>query len=769
LLASAQKWPKSGVPKPIGFGTPSTSSLSAIWTEEKHMKSRVMRKTGKLLSVLLALALVGMVPVVPAFAGEGEVETQATAAAIVLQAQEAGQLTIRNQWESAVIATQGQKDTTVSADNITTLTVAQGETITVRESVPDTTFRQWSRWGGRFASGASCAVTAMPALSAFTTDAGGTSAGNQFFAYFNAGGSLTSLPKGSFDTSKITTVGDDFFGYFNSNGSLTSLPTGSFNISNITTFGDNFFYGFNADGSLTTLPDGSFDISKITTARHLFFYQFNAGGSLTSLPRGSFDTSNITTVGYSFFSGFNFSGSLTSLPEGSFDTSKIAMVGVNSFAALSDQSNFAALSEGSVDTLAIGEDFLAYFSSGGALTALPGSFRLPKALSSAPGRFYCSNMFANSALTAGNRQVPLYFAVDAQDTFTGTDITPANPTAGTTVYVNGSGGSGSKGEWPRLDGNKGDSGNRFDTMQAIVETGWKDTGADTVIVAYGHDFPDALAASSLAGIYDAPVVLTDKDTLTTQARETIVGLNAKKAYIIGGTAVVSEEVESSLATLLGGTANVERVSGENRTATALDIYREGSESTGGWGDTAIIANGFNFADALSVSPYANVMHYPIFLSHPDNGLDADTIAAISTGGFKKVIITGGEKAVPTSVEGQLSSSGVTTERWMGDNRYETSVDIIEKSLQASGGALSLNNIVCATGFNYPDALAGGAFAGHIGTVLLLIDDGNLRKGGYTGLERIIRPRASEIGQGYVLGGAAAVSEDLLTLLQEGTR
>ncbi|MDR1088427.1 MAG: hypothetical protein LBL23_04070 [Coriobacteriales bacterium] len=36
-----------------------------------------------------------------------------------------------------------------------------------------------------------------------------------------------------------------------------------------------------------------------------------------------------------------------------------------------------------------------------------------------------------------------------------------------------------------------------------------------------------------------------------------------------------------------------------------------------------------------------------------------------------------------------------------------------------------------------------------------------------GLERIIRPHASEIGQGYVLGGAAAVSEDLLALLQEG--
>ncbi|MDR1358461.1 MAG: cell wall-binding repeat-containing protein [Coriobacteriales bacterium] len=76
-----------------------------------------------------------------------------------------------------------------------------------------------------------------------------------------------------------------------------------------------------------------------------------------------------------------------------------------------------------------------------------------------------------------------------------------------TVTVSVSGGSGGdlppKLPWPRLDGGK-ENGNRFDTMQAIVGEGW--TTSDTVIIAYSHDFPDALAASSLAGIYDAPVI-----------------------------------------------------------------------------------------------------------------------------------------------------------------------------------------------------------------------------------------------------------------------
>ncbi|MDR1088166.1 MAG: cell wall-binding repeat-containing protein, partial [Coriobacteriales bacterium] len=84
----------------------------------------------------------------------------------------------------------------------------------------------------------------------------------------------------------------------------------------------------------------------------------------------------------------------------------------------------------------------------------------------------------------------------------------------------------------------------------------------------------------------------------------------------------------------------------------------------------------------------------------------------------------------------------------------------------SNGALSLNNLVCATGDNYPDALAGGAFAGHTGTVLLLVH--GTQTGGLAGLD-LISEHKDEIGKGHVLGGAAAVPDALLDLLQKGSR
>jgi putative cell wall-binding protein len=317
--------------------------------------------------------------------------------------------------------------------------------------------------------------------------------------------------------------------------------------------------------------------------------------------------------------------------------------------------------------------------------------------------------------------------------------------------------------WQRLDGNKGDSGTRYDTMQSIVETGWGADGSDYVVVASGENFPDALAASSLAGIYGAPVVLTTKGTLTTQAEDTIKALGATKAYVIGGTEAVALEVEQSLSGI-EGMEEVKRIEGIDRFATALDIYREGKE-TDSWGTTAIIANGFNFADALSISPFANVTGSPIFLASLEKGLDADTLKAINEGGFKRIVITGGDKAVSPAVEDQLAESGATVLRVFGENRYETSAAIIEFSQDNS--ALRLDRIICATGANFPDALAGGAFAGHIGSALLLVH--STAEGGQAGLESIIKAHPDEIGLGYVLGGAAAVPEELRQILEAGSR
>ena len=277
---------------------------------------------------------------------------------------------------------------------------------------------------------------------------------------------------------------------------------------------------------------------------------------------------------------------------------------------------------------------------------------------------------------------------------------------------------------------------RYDTMEKIVGTGgWKSGG--TVIVASGGNYPDALAASGLAGVLDAPIVLTDGSALSVQASARLTGLAPSRIIVVGGRAAVSDGV---VAALRGICPDVERVAGETRVDTSLDLYRKGS----GWGSTAILATSGNFADALSVSSYAYAAKAPVFLVDPGTGLTQAQKAALRT--FKQVLVVGGENAVPSRHVAGLP--GVT--RLSGATRYETSERIAE---WATGHGLGMDGVVYATGANFPDALAAGPLAGGAGAVTLLVEDAHSPaisfSAGYKG----------KVNRAYVVGGVNAVSQN----------
>ena len=273
---------------------------------------------------------------------------------------------------------------------------------------------------------------------------------------------------------------------------------------------------------------------------------------------------------------------------------------------------------------------------------------------------------------------------------------------------------------------------RYDTMKQVILNAF--SSADTVILATGENYADALAGASIAGLKDAPVVLTKPGELSDAAKETIEALGATKVIIVGGTAAVSADVEAQLSDY-----EVKRISGETRIDTALKIYEEG---VGSWGSTAIVACANNFADALAVSPYAFNQNAPIFLAGTD-GLTEEQISALE--GFDRVVICGGDAAVPTSVDAAL---GDKAERLAGSTRIETAQKIAEFSI-AEG--MTAYNCSVANANNYPDALAGGAACGKTGTVMLLVNDSSA-----SSVAEFLT--ANGVKEFNILGGTAAVSE-----------
>jgi uncharacterized protein YvpB/putative cell wall-binding protein len=237
--------------------------------------------------------------------------------------------------------------------------------------------------------------------------------------------------------------------------------------------------------------------------------------------------------------------------------------------------------------------------------------------------------------------------------------------------------------------------NRYSTAVMISQKGWQT--AQTVILAKGSDFPDALAGGPLAFKENSPILLTQSEILTQLTKNEISRLKARKVIILGGEVSISNNVEN---TLKGMGLEVERVAGQNRYETALLIaQRLGS-------DKAILANGENFPDALSISPYAAMKGIPILLTQSQQ-VNPDINEFLSQ--KNQVIIVGGNQVISKSIDSILKNAN----RFEGSNRYDTSANIINKLIESKGIAY------ISTGENFADALTGSVLAAKQGAPIIL--------------------------------------------------
>lgn len=291
----------------------------------------------------------------------------------------------------------------------------------------------------------------------------------------------------------------------------------------------------------------------------------------------------------------------------------------------------------------------------------------------------------------------------------------------------------------------------LDTMKLIAEQGW--TSSDAVVIATRDTYWDALSASSLAGVYDCPILLTSTSGLSAQTKAAIQGFGAKTAYVVGGPIAIASVVDDQIKA--AGCPNVVRVYGSDQQDTARKIAERVTAQHKS--DTCIIATSWKFQDALSISPYAFVSKSPIFLCDSgSNALSDATLASIKAGGFAKAIIVGGPVAVDKNTESKLQAVGVTATRLYGQTEYETSRVIAEWELK---NGMGVSRMAVATGATYYDALAGGALCGKNNSVLVIVSDSNR-----VCLSTVVSSQKGNVEKGYVLGGQIAVSDATWTAL-----
>lgn len=277
---------------------------------------------------------------------------------------------------------------------------------------------------------------------------------------------------------------------------------------------------------------------------------------------------------------------------------------------------------------------------------------------------------------------------------------------------------------------------RYQTAVAASQSGWPD-GADSAILAYGEDFPDALSAGPLAHKYNAPILLTGSYDLNNDTADELKRLQVKKVYIIGGYAVISKAVNNQLSSM---NISVERISGQDRYETALKIAQKVGLSKG-----VFVAIGTDFPDALSIGPIAAANGMPLLLVPPDD-LTKTQKALINKSKIPTSFVVTGSSELSDNVIQQFPNCEVIG----GEDPYDRNINLITRFADS----LDLDTLYISTGENFPDALAASALAQKHDNPLLLLQGNTLPNSALSFMSSNI------ISQLHIMGGTSVITDSV---------
>ncbi|MDR3586725.1 MAG: cell wall-binding repeat-containing protein [Desulfosporosinus sp.] len=286
---------------------------------------------------------------------------------------------------------------------------------------------------------------------------------------------------------------------------------------------------------------------------------------------------------------------------------------------------------------------------------------------------------------------------------------------------------------------------RYATAQAIAKKGW--TQSDYAVLAYGENYPDALAAVVLAKKYNAPILLTDTRSMPDVTKQTLTDLQVKHVFVIGGTGVISTSVETELQAM-GITPT--RLAGQDRYETAVKIAEQINTPS-----ELIVTTGEDYSDALSIAPIAGTKQIPIILV-PKDYLPDSVKTYISTLKVDKTYVIGDSSIIKDNVFNQFPNQ----ERIVGADKYERNI-AIDKEFNSNFNSASM---CITTGEGFADALTGAAYAAKISEPIILVNNSPTKA-----TKDYYQERLTNANDVYIFGGTGVISDTLIQGLSDSTQ
>lgn len=285
---------------------------------------------------------------------------------------------------------------------------------------------------------------------------------------------------------------------------------------------------------------------------------------------------------------------------------------------------------------------------------------------------------------------------------------------------------------------------------------WSSWPGETVFLASGSKFPDALAAGPVAAAEGAHLLLTTRESVPSSVMAELRRLRPTEVVLVGDANTIADSVRRQVAQELG--AEVTRIAGSNRVETSLallDRLRESGPISEIW-----VVSGSRFPDALVAGSIAGRNRGGIVLDwHGSSASEIEQwrLRTMPYYAGLPVRIAGDASSVSGYDAQVIRYSGASeVRRFAGANRYETARVIHDAFSTSVPGA----TMVLATGQNFPDALGGSVFAAVRGVPLYLTPSSC-----HDAIAAMLRGERDQRGIQTVigLGGSSSLSDRSLQL------
>lgn len=193
--------------------------------------------------------------------------------------------------------------------------------------------------------------------------------------------------------------------------------------------------------------------------------------------------------------------------------------------------------------------------------------------------------------------------------------------------------------------------------------------ADEAIIINENAGVDAISATPLAYLKDAPIIAVDGKKISNDILNYIKELEVKGVTIIGGVKNVSKSAEKQLHDM---GININRIHGENRYETSQSIAEEmGKEKD--ISNVVVISNTAGLENAIAISNFACKKNAPIIWA--DDNSFRDTSDFVEEQEYDNVYAVGNSARFTYASKNEMNNVKIIKEM----SRYETNIDTIKEN------------------------------------------------------------------------------------------